>query len=286
MPVPLPLGIDSHMPIEVSLSRHSCIHAGERSVGISHLHVCEGKSYSAPLILQPDASVRTVHCNARHPSLPKGDQDVIYLMSCSPLSAPEDLKVLIREGISKLCPPELIHSSYYEALRFFLAPGESVTTGLYLLVGLQLAFEVHMRLRDAFLCQPDFISKKSVTNLPWLEPPFAVPSDPFGQGNPPNQSTLGEIAYLLKGRFRPAPIGGKNPKDFRWVTRKKKRKKSLTRGHVKDIGSAWGIQSYRGQGYEGAISGKCFCDFPVPLSLCDSCALRGACCARPMSVGG
>jgi hypothetical protein len=42
-------------------------------------------------------------------------------MTYSPLSVPEDLKVLILEGISKLCPPDLVQSSY-EALRFFLAP--------------------------------------------------------------------------------------------------------------------------------------------------------------------
>ena len=55
---------------------------------------------------------------------------------------------------------------------------------------------------------------------------------------------------------------------------------------MKDIGSAGGIQSYRGEGYEGAISGKCFCDLPVLPSLCDGCALRGAYCARPKSVYG
>ena len=66
--------------------------------------------------------------------------------------------------------------------------------------------------------------------------------------------------------------------------KEKERKKSLARGHVKDIGSAEGIHSFRGQGYEGAIAGKCLCDFPVPSSLRDSCALRAACRARPMSV--
>jgi hypothetical protein len=55
---------------------------------------------------------------------------------------------------------------------------------------------------------------------------------------------------------------------------------------VKDIGSEGGIQSYRGQEYEGAISGKSFCDFPVPPCLRDGCAIRGACRARPMSVYG
>ena len=67
---------------------------------------------------------------------------------------------------------------------------------------------------------------------------------------------------------------------------KGRKKKPLTRGHVEDTGSAEGIQSYRGQGYEGAISRKCFCDFPVPPSLRDCCALRGACRARLMSGCG
>jgi hypothetical protein len=38
---------------------------------------------------------------------------------------------------------------------------------------------------------------------------------------------------------------------------RKEGKKSLTRGHVEDIGSTVGIQSYGGQGYEGVMSGKC-----------------------------
>jgi hypothetical protein len=96
-------------------------------------------------------SVRCVLTVDRHTCLPEGEQDVIYPMTCSPLSAPEDLKVLIREGISKLSPPDLIQSPY-EALRFFLIPRGTSTTGLYLLVGLQVTFEVHMRLRDVLLC--------------------------------------------------------------------------------------------------------------------------------------
>jgi hypothetical protein len=72
-------------------------------------------------------------------------------MTCTPLSAQEDLKVLIREGISKLCPPDLVLPSY-EALRFFLSPGKPGTPGLHLLVGLQVASKVHMRLRDFPLC--------------------------------------------------------------------------------------------------------------------------------------
>ena len=38
-------------------------------------------------------------------------------------------------------------------------------------------------------------------------------------------------------------------------------KKSLARGHVKHIGSTMGIQFYRGQGYEGVMTGKCIASF-------------------------
>ena len=79
------------------------------------------------------------------------------MMTCTPLAAPEDLKVLIREGIAKLCPTELVKSSY-ETLRFFLSPGDQGTQGLHLLVGLLVSSEVHMRLRDVLLCQPDYLS--------------------------------------------------------------------------------------------------------------------------------
>jgi len=36
-------------------------------------------------------------------------------MNCSLLAAPEDLKVLIRDRIAKLCPPGLVQAAY-EAL--------------------------------------------------------------------------------------------------------------------------------------------------------------------------
>jgi hypothetical protein len=65
--------------------------------------------------MQPDISIRAIHCNGRHPSLPEGDQDIIYMMTCSPLSTHEDLKVLKREGIAKLCLPGMVQASY-EAL--------------------------------------------------------------------------------------------------------------------------------------------------------------------------
>jgi hypothetical protein len=67
-----------------------------------------------------------------------------------------------------------------------------------------------------------------------------------------------------------------------WVI-EKERKKSLTRGHVEDIGSTVGIQSYEGQGYEGVMSGECIATSQHP-SLRDGGALRGTCRARPVGV--
>jgi hypothetical protein len=139
------------------------------------------------------------------------------MMTCTPLSAPEDLKVLIKEGISKLCPTELVKPSY-EALRFFLSPGDPGTQGLHLLVGLHVSSEVHMSLRDVLLRQPDYLSDSPGPYSPWLDPPFAAPSVSQGLGAPPQKRTACEIAELLKARFRPPPIGGKKPRELRRVT--------------------------------------------------------------------
>ncbi len=56
-------------------------------------------------------------------------------MTGSPLSTPEDMKVLIKEGISRLFTADQVQASY-EALRIFAAPGDLGTSGLHLLIGL------------------------------------------------------------------------------------------------------------------------------------------------------
>ena len=94
-------------------------------------------------------------------------------MICAPLLAQEDLKVPIRKGIAKLCPPGLIPSTY-DDIRFCLAPGEPGTDGHCLLVGLQTAKGAHMRLRDVLLSQLDFAQESPVTHFPWFEPPFLL----------------------------------------------------------------------------------------------------------------
>ena len=79
------------------------------------------------------------------------------------------------------------------------------------MVGLQSASEID-------IYQPDFISENPVTSLSLLELPFAAPSAPPGLGTPPSHRTPGEVADLLKARYCPAPIRGKKPNEFRWVT--------------------------------------------------------------------
>ncbi len=69
-------------------------------MGLTHLHCCEGKSYSGPISLSPEIQVNAVHCNGRHPS------------HVATLTHPEDLKILIREGIAKLCPPGIVAREY------------------------------------------------------------------------------------------------------------------------------------------------------------------------------
>jgi hypothetical protein len=63
------------------------------------------------------------------------------------------------------------------------------------------------------------------------------------------------------------------------------RKKSLTRGRVKDIGSTTGIQCYI-SGVRRVVSGMCVDIIPVPPYLRDSGTLRGSCRAPLMGVCG
>ncbi len=68
-----------------------------------------------------------------------------------------------------------------------------------------------MRFRDVLLWQPYYIPESPAIMTPVLEPPFTAPSVPPLLGTPLNRRTPGEVANLLKGRFRPAPSGDKKP---------------------------------------------------------------------------
>ena len=85
-------------------------------------------------------------------------------------------------------------------------------------MGLYIHSEVHMKLRDVLLAQPDYQNDGPGAIFPWQEPPYAAPSAPPGLGAPPQQPTALGVAELLKARFRPPPTGGKKHKEFRWIT--------------------------------------------------------------------
>ena len=87
----------------------------ETTLGIAHLGICEGKSCSGPICLTPDITVHAVYCNDMHPSLDHGEQTTIWMITCAPLTVLEVLKVLLREGMSELCPPGIVPREY-EAL--------------------------------------------------------------------------------------------------------------------------------------------------------------------------
>ena len=92
-------------------------------------------------------------------------------MTCALLTAPKDLKVLIREEISKIRSPGNV-SRKYGSLQFRQAPGKPITQGYFILVGLSILSGTYMRLRDVLLIQPDSIRESPSLVLPWHEPLF------------------------------------------------------------------------------------------------------------------
>ena len=72
------------------------------------------------------------------------------MMTCAPLIFLEDLKILLKEGMMKLCPIGIVPREY-EALEFCLSLGEPGTPWHYLLVGLFTLSGAHMRLRNVLL---------------------------------------------------------------------------------------------------------------------------------------
>ena len=138
-------------------------------------------------------------------------------MTCAPLSASKNLKVLIWEGIAKLCPPQLVPPTFDDT-KFCLALGEPGTNGHYRLVDLQTAKGVHMRLRDVLPSQPDFTHEPLVTHLPWFEPSFLpLATSPYLKTHR-DHHTAREIADFMKSRFRTYTSRGKKVRELRWVT--------------------------------------------------------------------
>jgi hypothetical protein len=77
-------------------------------------------------------------------------QKVIHIMTCISLPNPEDLKVLVKEAIYVVPPPEEADSEY-AALRLCVVPGEQGSHGSYLLLGPSPGSRYHICLRGIFL---------------------------------------------------------------------------------------------------------------------------------------
>ena len=92
-------------------------------------------------------------------------------MTLAPPTIPKDLKVLIREEISKICPPRNVPREY-EALQFCLSLEKPGTQGHHLLVGLSTTFGTHMRFGDELLHHPNSLQDSPSLTLPWHEPPY------------------------------------------------------------------------------------------------------------------
>jgi hypothetical protein len=102
--------------------------------------------------------VHVVYCNGLHRGFDPEDQTIIWMMTCTPLTFPEDLKLLLKEGLAKLCPIGTVPREY-KALQFCLSPGEPGTPGHYLLVGMPTLSGTHMRLQDVLFFQLDFLEE-------------------------------------------------------------------------------------------------------------------------------
>ena len=138
------------------------------------------------------------------------DHAVVWMMACAPLTVPKGLKVLIRDGITNICPP-CPPSRKYEALRFCLAYGGLGTHGHYLLVGLSTSSRTHMRLRGIFLYQPYFVHEVMPSTLPWFEPPYLAPTTSDVIETPRDQRNPEEVSSFLKSRYHPKPSHEKKP---------------------------------------------------------------------------
>ncbi len=121
-------------------------------MGIAHVDCCSGHSYSGTMNAMGSSPVHDSHVNGRQPGHGTG-QEVIYMMTCIPLSHQEDLKPLLKTAIQMVTSPEDAEEEY-ASMRFCLAPGE-LGIGSYLLLGLSPGNSPHMRLRDILLVQTD-----------------------------------------------------------------------------------------------------------------------------------
>ena len=88
----------------------------------------------------------------------------------------------------------------------------------------------------------------TITRISCVVPLTGCSFPPWPQPRPSTDRGK-RIGHHIRPPRIPAPIGA--------AEKRKERKKSLTRGHVEDIGSTLDIQSYEEHGSEGVLFGKC-----------------------------
>ena len=105
------------------------------------------------------------------------------MMTYAPLANPEDLKVLIKEGLIKICTLAL-DPKEYEALKVRPVPDDTGTHGDYLAVGLSMLSNKHIYIKDIMLYQPDSSQESPHLTLPWYEPRRHLRTSYNPQGTP------------------------------------------------------------------------------------------------------
>jgi hypothetical protein len=170
---------------------------GELSLGIAHIDYCTGHFFSGTVNVVGSSPVNASHVDGRRPGQGT-DQVVIYMMTCSPISHPEDLKPLLKTAIHIVTSAEDAEDEY-AALCFCLAPGE-LGIGSYLLLGLEPGSVPHMRLRNILLVQPDSTTGPHA----WYPPPFLANPNQASRTCAKATTTPREVAAYLKTTYQPA----------------------------------------------------------------------------------
>jgi hypothetical protein len=124
------------------------------------------------------------------------------MMTCSPISHPEDLKPLLKTTIQIVTSAEEAEDEY-AAMHFCLAPGE-LGIGSYLLLGLDPGSISHMRLRDILLVQPDSFQDSTAGPQAWYPPPFLANPNQASRTCVEEATTPREVAAYLKTTYQPA----------------------------------------------------------------------------------
>jgi hypothetical protein len=145
--------------------------------------------------------INASHVNGRQPRQGKGHA-VIYMMTCSPISHPEDLKPLLKTTIQIVTSAEEAEDEY-AAMHFCLAPGE-LGIGSYLLLGLDPSSISRMRLRDILLVQPDSFQDSTAGPQAWYPPPFLANPNQASRTCVEEATTPREVAAYLKTTYQPA----------------------------------------------------------------------------------